>query len=116
MTADCAHPYDVAQPARGPFAAPARSSSPSAVGSFPATRHSVVAGISSADQQTRRVALVALVSAFWRPGYKYVLIKWRADRYDAEDLTQEFFARALEKGSLWRFDPERARFRTFLRV
>jgi len=86
------------------------------VGSFPATRHSVVAGIASADQQTRRVAFDALVSAYWRPVYKYVRIKWRADRDDAADLTQEFFARAFEKGSLGRFDPERARFRTFLRV
>jgi len=86
------------------------------VGSFPATRHSVVAGIASADQQVRRVAFDALVSAYWRPVYKYVRIKWRADRDDAADLTQEFFARAFEKGSLGRFDPGRARFRTFLRV
>ena len=48
--------------------------------------------------------------------YKYVRIKWRADRDDAADLTQEFFARAFEKGSLGRFDPARARFRTFLRL
>jgi len=86
------------------------------VGSFPATRHSVVAAIASADQATRRVAFDALVSAYWRPVYKYVRIKWRADREDAADLTQEFFARAFEKGSLGRFDPARARFRTFLRV
>lgn len=86
------------------------------MGSFPATRHSVVAGIASADVQTRRIAFDALVSAYWRPVYKYVRIKWRADRDDAADLTQEFFARAFEKGSLGRFDPERARFRTFLRV
>lgn len=86
------------------------------MGSFPATRHSVIAGIGSADRQTRRVAFDALVSAYWRPVYKYVRIKWRADRDDAEDLTQEFFTRAFEKGSLGRFDPDRARFRTFLRV
>jgi RNA polymerase sigma factor (sigma-70 family) len=86
------------------------------VGSFPATRHSVVAGIASDDQQIRRVAFDALVSAYWRPVYKYVRIKWRADRDDAADLTQEFFARAFDKGSLGRFDPGRARFRTFLRV
>ena len=86
------------------------------VGSFPATRHSLVAGISSTDTETRRVAFDALVSAYWRPVYKYVRIKWRRDRDDAADLTQEFFARAFEKGSLGRFDPERARFRTFLRV
>lgn len=86
------------------------------MGSFPATRHSVVAGIASADQQVRRVAFDALVSAYWKPVYKYVRIKWRADRDDAADLTQEFFTRAFEKGSLSRFDPARARFRTFLRV
>lgn len=88
----------------------------SCLGSFPATRHSVVAGIASSDQETRRVAFDALVSAYWRPVYKYVRIKWRADRDDAADLTQEFFARAFEKGSLGRFDAERARFRTYLRV
>jgi RNA polymerase sigma factor (sigma-70 family) len=86
------------------------------VASFPATRHSVIAGIASTDQQIRRVAFDALVSAYWRPVYKYVRIKWGADRDDAADLTQEFFARAFEKGSLQRFDPARARFRTFLRV
>jgi RNA polymerase sigma factor (sigma-70 family) len=86
------------------------------VGSFPATRHSVVAGIASPDIQTRRIAFDALVLAYWRPVYKYVRIKWRRDREDAADLTQEFFARAFDKGSLGRFEPARARFRTFLRV
>jgi RNA polymerase sigma factor (sigma-70 family) len=76
----------------------------------------LVASLASADQETRRVAFDALVSAYWRPVYKYVRIKWRADRDDAADLTQEFFARAFEKGSLGRFEAGRARFRTFLRV
>ena len=114
MTPAHAAPYDVAQPTP-PFPS-ALASLPSDVGSFPATRHSVIAGISSDDQQTRRVAFDALVSAYWRPVYKYVRIKWRRDREDAADLTQEFFARAFEKGSLGRFDSTRARFRTFLRV
>src|SRR5688500_3549971 len=91
-------------------------SAASVVPGFPATRHSVVAGIASTDRQQRRVAFDALISAYWRPVYKYVRIKWGADRDDAADLTQEFFARAYEKNSLARFDPERARFRTFLRV
>lgn len=86
------------------------------MGSFPATRHSVVAGIASTDIETRRVAFDALVSAYWRPVYKYVRIKWRTDRDDSADLTQEFFARAYEKGTLDRFDPSRARFRTYLRL
>jgi RNA polymerase sigma factor (sigma-70 family) len=76
----------------------------------------VVAALGSADHDTRRIAFDALVSAYWRPVYKYLRIKWNADRDDAADLTQEFFARAFEKGLLARFDPARARFRTFLRV
>jgi RNA polymerase sigma factor (sigma-70 family) len=105
-------PYDVPLPSESH-----RFLSPSlAVGSFPATRHSVVAGIASPDVHTRRVAFDALVSAYWRPVYKYVRIKWRRDREDAADLTQEFFARAFEKGSLGRFEPARTRFRTFLRL
>jgi DNA-directed RNA polymerase specialized sigma24 family protein len=43
-------------------------------------------------------------------------LKWRAQPADAEDLTQEFFARAMERGFFDSFDPARARFRTFLRV
>ncbi|MBK5298651.1 MAG: hypothetical protein JJE40_15970 [Vicinamibacteria bacterium] len=34
----------------------------------------------------------------------------------AEDLTQDFFARAFEKGFLESYDPARARFRTWLRT
>jgi len=105
-------PYDVADHRIPLFPFPSLL----VVGSFPATRHSVVAGIASPDLQTRRVAFDALVSAYWRPVYKYVRIKWRRDRDDAADLTQEFFSRAFERGSLGRFDPARARFRTFLRV
>ncbi len=35
---------------------------------------------------------------------------------DAADLTQEFFARLVEKDGLARFDPSKARLRTYLRV
>jgi RNA polymerase sigma factor (sigma-70 family) len=111
LTGGSPAPYDV----DGPYVAPPLSPC-SDVGAFPATRHSLVAGIASHDFETRRIAFDALVSAYWRPVYKYVRIKWRADRDDAADLTQEFFARAFEKGSLAHFDPSRARFRTYLRV
>ena len=109
LTRRGADPYDVG---RIVVLTPGRHS----LASFPATRHSVVAGLASPDREVRRVAFDALVSAYWRPVYKYVRIKWRADRDDAADLTQEFFARSFERGSLGRFDAKRARFRTFLRV
>jgi RNA polymerase sigma factor (sigma-70 family) len=83
---------------------------------FPLTRRSVVRAAASADPLTRRRAFEALVAAYWKPVYKYLRLKWAAPEEDAEDLTQGFFARALEKGFFDRFDPERARFRTYLRT
>jgi DNA-directed RNA polymerase specialized sigma24 family protein len=50
------------------------------------------------------------------PVYKYVRIKWNKSGEDARDLTQGFFAEAIEKNFFARFDPTRAKFRTFLRT
>jgi RNA polymerase sigma factor (sigma-70 family) len=83
---------------------------------FPLTRRSVVRAAASADPETRRRAFETLVDAYWKPVYKYLRLKWGAAGEDAEDLTQGFFARALEKGFFDRFDPGRARFRTYLRT
>jgi|SRR5262245_7085773 len=83
---------------------------------FPLTRRSVVVAAGSADPALRRRAFEALVAAYWKPVYKYLRLKWGASGEDAEDLTQGFFARALEKGFFDRFDPGRARFRTYLRT
>ena len=83
---------------------------------FPATRISVCEAVRSADPQARRVGWETLVEAYWKPVRNYVRLKWRTDDEEAADLTQEFFARALEKGFFVPFDPARARFRTFLRV
>ena len=70
----------------------------------------------SEDGATRRLGWEALVSAYWKPVYKHLRLRWRADAESARDMTQEFFARALEKSFFDEFDPERARFRTYLRV
>lgn len=85
-------------------------------GQFPATRHSLVAAARSQDQQARRRALDILISAYWKPVYKYIRLRWGRDNEQAKDLTQDFFANLLEKGFLDSFDPSRARLRTFLRV
>lgn len=84
--------------------------------SFPATRLSVVARTRSADSETRRLAFASLIEAYWKPVYKYLRLKWRVDASDAADLTQEFFTTALEKDVLGRYEPQRARFRTYLRL
>jgi len=50
------------------------------------------------------------------PVYKYLRIRWQKSIDDAKDLTQAFFLAAMEKDFFRTFDPERARFRTFLRT
>jgi RNA polymerase sigma factor (sigma-70 family) len=84
--------------------------------SFPATRLSVVERTRSGDEETRRVALAAIIEAYWKPVYKYLRVKWSLDPDAAADLTQEFFAATLEKDVVARYDPTKARFRTYLRM
>jgi DNA-directed RNA polymerase specialized sigma24 family protein len=82
---------------------------------FPTTRGSVIAGLAQADGAVRERAFDALVSAYWRPVYIHLRGKWGRGREDAEDLTQEFFTRALLQGFLAEYEPRRGRFRTYLR-
>lgn len=70
----------------------------------------------SSDQEERQRALETLVAAYWRPVYKYIRLRWGKDNEESKDLTQEFFTHLLEKDYLERYDPARARLRTFLRV
>lgn len=83
---------------------------------FPPTRLSVVARTRSDDEETRRLAIGALIESYWKPVYKYLRLKWRLDPDAAADLTQEFFTSTLEKDVLGRYDAGRARFRTYLRL
>jgi DNA-directed RNA polymerase specialized sigma24 family protein len=82
---------------------------------FPTTRGSVLAALAGADAEARSHAFDALVTAYWRPAYVHLRLKWGWNREDAEDLTQEFFTRAMLQGFLADYDPARSRFRTFLR-
>lgn len=83
---------------------------------FPQTRHSVVERTRSGDAETRRLALATIIEAYWKPAYKYLRMKWSLGPDEAADLTQEFFATTLEKEVVEKYDPERARFRTYLRL
>lgn len=58
-------------------------------------------------------ALEKLTTRYWKPLYFFVRRSGFAVE-DAKDLTQEFFARLLEKDFLASVDPERGRFRSFL--
>ncbi len=85
-------------------------------GRFPATRWSLIVAARSEEPGERRRALEVLTATYWRPVYKYIRLRWDKDSALAEDLTQEFFFHLLEKDFLARYDPQRARLRTFLRV
>jgi RNA polymerase sigma factor (sigma-70 family) len=85
-------------------------------GGFPATRLSLVCSLRSDSAAERQRAGERLVALYWKPLYKYVRLKWRRSREDAEDLVQGFFASALERETLGGFDPARAGLRTFLRL
>lgn len=89
---------------------------PAGRGGFPATRHSVVDAVRSADRDERARGLSLLTAAYWRPVYKYVRLKFGKSHEEASDLTQELFLEILERELLARFDPSRARLRTYLRV
>jgi DNA-directed RNA polymerase specialized sigma24 family protein len=58
-------------------------------------------------------ALARLCSAYWYPLYAFIRRQGHSPD-DAEDLTQEFFARFLEKDFLSTVDRDRGKFRTFL--
>jgi len=60
-------------------------------------------------------ALETLCGTYWYPLYAYVRRCGRGT-HDAQDLTQEFFARLLEKDFLHSVDREKGRLRTFLIV
>src|SRR5262245_15814378 len=82
----------------------------------PATRHSILAAVRSDDADVRRGGCETMVAVYWKPVYKYLRLKWHMDGEDARDATQEFFARAIEKGFFDTYDASKARFRTFLRM
>jgi RNA polymerase sigma factor (sigma-70 family) len=83
---------------------------------FPLTRHSVVAAAQGRDPEERSRAMDAITNSYWRPVYKYVRLRWRVEREDAEDFTQDFFFRLLEKEFLASYDPAKGKLRTFLRT
>ncbi len=65
------------------------------------------------DNGGSREALSGLCESYWYPLYVYVR-RWGYDADQAQDLTQAFFARLLERHYLRAADPARGRFRSFL--
>ncbi|HAB19960.1 MAG TPA: ECF-type sigma factor [Verrucomicrobiota bacterium] len=80
---------------------------------FQTTHWSAVLAAGKAETTHAAVALENLCRAYWYPLYAYVRRQGHSSE-DAQDLTQEFFARLLGKKYLQLADRERGRFRSFL--
>lgn len=80
---------------------------------FVTTHWSVVLTAGRSDTTRARDALAKLCQTYWYPLYAYVRRRGHSPE-DAQDLTQEFFARLLEKNWVTNADQTRGRFRSFL--
>jgi RNA polymerase sigma factor (sigma-70 family) len=88
--------------------------SSSAPGDVFATTHwTVVLAAGQRHTPQSDTALEQLCHTYWFPLYAYVRRRGQT-KADAEDLTQAFFARLLEKNFLAGLDAERGKFRAFL--
>jgi len=89
---------------------------PAKAGDWFATTHwSVVLAAEQSSTPAAREALEKLCRDYWYPLYAFV----RRQGYnppDAQDLTQAFFARFLEKNYLAQVHPAKGKFRSFLLV
>ena len=82
---------------------------------FPNTRWSVVLAATQRPSPETAAALEAICRAYWYPLYAYAR-RCGQSAHDAQDLTQEFFCRLLEKRWLDSADREKGKLRTFLIV
>jgi RNA polymerase sigma-70 factor (ECF subfamily) len=80
---------------------------------FATTRWSLVLDAGTELTPRGRAALATLCELYWYPLYAY-LRRRNHSAEDAQDLTQGFFARLLEKHALHIVDRTRGRFRSFL--
>ena len=85
----------------------------SAPNRFATTRWTLVLKASRASTPASRQALAELCERYWPPLYSYA--RRQGHSVDqAQDLTQAFFTRFLEKRDVQAADPQRGRFRSFL--
>ncbi len=82
---------------------------------FAATRWSIVLNARGNDSPESRCALEELCRIYWQPVYRYVRRNVTTSQ-DAEDLTQDFFSKLLEKEWLRAVKREKGKFRSFLLV
>src|SRR5580765_6213089 len=82
---------------------------------FVTTHWSVVLAAGNSRSPAQTEALERLCRTYWRPLYAFVR-RQNHDPEEAQDLTQAFFARLLERGDLENVRREKGRFRSYLLV
>jgi len=85
------------------------------VSRFATTNWSLILRAAGGDDAEAELAMALLCEAYWYPVYAFVR-RQGSSATDAEDLTQGYFARFLEKGFIRDVRPEHGRFRAFLLV
>ncbi len=89
------------------------SSTPTGTSRFATTHWSVVLAAGDSSSPQHREALSTLCQKYWFPLYSYLRRHGYAG-HQAEDCTQAFFARMLEKKYLRQVGPKPGKFRSFL--
>jgi RNA polymerase sigma factor (sigma-70 family) len=84
-------------------------------GQFPSTQLSLLEAATSGAPLPNE-ALERVSALYWKPVYGFIRVKFRKNNEDAKDLTQSFFATALQRDFFTRFDPPKASFRTYVRM
>ena len=80
---------------------------------FHTTHWTIVLAAREKDGTVAREALASLCSTYWYPLYAFIR-RQGSSPHQAEDLTQEFFFRFLERHSLGSVQPDGGKFRSFL--
>lgn len=105
--------YCVRVPKRDPVPVRSEIEPRQATPAFGTTHWSVVLAAKDATSPEAHNALARLCQAYWYPLYCCVRRHGRSPE-DAQDLTQAFFAKLIEKNQISLADKERGRFRTFM--
>src|ERR1044072_1366835 len=86
---------------------------PARGGVFVTTQWSLVLQAGASESPQADDALAKLCQTYWYPLYAYVRRRGHCPE-DAQDLTQDFFARLLERNWIANADKSKGRFRSFL--
>src|SRR5262247_295790 len=80
---------------------------------FQDTHWSVVLAAGKGESPQAAAALETLCRSYWPPLYAFIRRRGHSPE-EAQDLTQEFFARVLKRNDVATTSPEKGRFRSFL--